>query len=187
MGPAYLMDVAGIDTLDKALAILAEAYPTTIATSFRTAIQLLAAEKRYGQKNAAGFYVYETDAKGRPRRCNDPRVSELLGRAQPHGPKHFDDHEIEERLMLAMILEAARCLEEQVVATAAEIDVGMRLATGFPAHHAGPLWYADSLGPAEVARRCERYSCFGGLYVVDSRIQSRMRAGVPFYARPAPV
>ena len=187
MGPAYLMDVAGIDTLDKALAILAEAYPTTMATSFRTAIQLLAAEKRYGQKNAAGFYVYETDARGRPRRCNEPRVSELLGRAQPHGPKHFDDHEIEERLMLAMILEAARCLEEQVVATAAEIDVGMRLATGFPAHHAGPLWYADSLGPAEVARRCERYSCFGGLYVVDSRIQSRMRAGVPFYARPAPV
>lgn len=67
-------------------------------------------------------------------------------------------------MMLAMVLEAARCLDEQVADSAVDIDAGMRLGTGFPAHHGGPLWYADSLGLGEVLRRCERYRGLGGTY-----------------------
>jgi 3-hydroxyacyl-CoA dehydrogenase/enoyl-CoA hydratase/3-hydroxybutyryl-CoA epimerase/enoyl-CoA isomerase len=179
------MDVAGIDTLDKALAILAKAYPTVMGTTYRTAIQMLAAEKRYGQKTGAGFYTYETDAKGRPRRSSDPQISELLSRVQPQGRTRFDDQEIEERLMLAMIVEAARCLDEQVVAGAAQMDAGMRLGAGFPAYHGGPLWYADLIGPAEIMRRCRRYSSLGGLYVIDGPVEAEMSRNAHFYSKPA--
>jgi 3-hydroxyacyl-CoA dehydrogenase/enoyl-CoA hydratase/3-hydroxybutyryl-CoA epimerase/enoyl-CoA isomerase len=185
MGPAYLMDVAGIDTLDKALIILGKAYPNVMATPYPTAIQLLASQQRCGQKSAAGFYLYEIDSKGKPRRSEDPRIGEVLGQVQPRGRVNFADEEIEERLMLAMILEAARCFDEEVTAGAAEIDVGMRLGTGFPAHHGGPLWYADSMGSAEVIRRCERYASLGGLYEVRTNIAAFMRKGGRFYGSHA--
>jgi 3-hydroxyacyl-CoA dehydrogenase/enoyl-CoA hydratase/3-hydroxybutyryl-CoA epimerase/enoyl-CoA isomerase len=181
MGPAYLMDVAGIDTLDKALAILAKAYPDVMGPPWRTAIQLLASEKRYGQKTSAGFYAYAPDAKGRVRRHVDPEIHTLLAAVQPTGRKPFDDQEIEDRLMLAMILEAARCLEENIVASAAEIDVAMRLATGFPAHHGGPLWYADTLGLAEVKRRCDGYAALGGLFAGNPLIDQLIAGGRGFY------
>lgn len=183
MGPAYLMDVAGTDTLDKALAILAEAYPDVMAPAYRTAIQLLAAERRYGQKTGIGFYRYESDAKGKPRRTTDVSTYDLLAQAQPAGHCVFEDRQIEERLMLAMLLEAARCLDEQVVASAAEIDIGMRLGTGFPAHHGGPLWYADTLGSTEILRLCDRYSALGGLYAVNNNIEKLLQAGGRFYNR----
>jgi len=182
MGPAYLMDVAGIDTLDKALTILGRAYPNVMATSYPTAIQLLAARKRHGQKSGAGFYEYQMDAKGKLRRSQDPEVGGVLDQAQPQGPKSFDDEEIEERLILAMVLEAARCFEEKVTGGAAEIDFGMRLGAGFPAHHGGPLWYADSIGSAQIVRRSERYASLDGLYRLDAGIGEFMRGGGRFYA-----
>jgi len=185
MGPAYLMDVAGIDTLDRALTILGRAYPNVMATSYPTAIQLLAARKRYGQKSGAGFYKYQIDAKGKPRRSEDPQIGELWNQMQPQGPQSFDDEEIEERLMLAMVLESVRCFEEKVAAGAAEIDVGMRLGTGFPAHHGGPLWYADSIGSAEIMRRSDGYTSVGGLYRLDPNIGEFMRRGGRFYAANA--
>jgi 3-hydroxyacyl-CoA dehydrogenase/enoyl-CoA hydratase/3-hydroxybutyryl-CoA epimerase/enoyl-CoA isomerase len=164
MGPSYLLDVAGLDTLDKALTILARAYPAVMGTDFETAIQRLAGAGRYGQKSGAGFFRYEADARGKPRRSGDPATYELLARVQQQGGRSFPDAEVLDRMMLAMILEAGRCLDEQVAESVADVDTSMRLGTGFPAHHGGPLWYADSLGLCEILRRCESYRPLGGLY-----------------------
>lgn len=164
MGPAYLLDVAGLDTLEKALVILGKAYPDVMGTSFKTIIQLLASQKRLGQKTGSGFYRYEADSKGKPRRSGDPAIGELIAQVQASGSREFSDGEILDRMMLAMVLEAARCLDEQVADSVVDIDAGMRLGTGFPAHHGGPLWYADSLGLGEILRRCEGYRGLGGIY-----------------------
>lgn len=180
MGPAYLLDVAGLDTLDKALVILGKAYPAVIGTDFRTVIQQLSGEKRYGQKTGAGFYRYESDAKGRPRRSGDPAVTDLIAAVQPQGPKAFTDEVILDRLMLAMMLEAARCLEEEVVQTAIEIDAGMRLGTGFPAHHVGPLWAAQTLGLSEVLIRAERFAALSGCYRAPDDLKLHARMGCPY-------
>jgi len=177
MGPAYLIDVAGIDTLEKAMAILGKAYPDVMATDFTTAFQRLAGEKRYGQKTGAGFYRYETDAKGKPRRSGDPKTYELLAQVQPNGPQPLGDEVILDRMMLAMLLEAGRCLDEQVAEGAMEVDAGMRLATGFPAHHGGPLWYADTLGLEEVLRRSAIYRSLGGLYEPGEGFRARAAQG----------
>lgn len=182
MGPAYLLDVAGLDTLDKALAILAQAYPEVMATDFETAIQKLTGQRHYGQKTGMGFYRYEPDARGRPRRSHDPAIRGLLAEVRTGGPREFSDSEILDRMMLAMLLEADRCLEQQVVRGPQELDAGMRLGTGFPAHYVGPLWFADQLGADEVLRRCAGYSALGGLYRPGPGLQERAGRHRPYYA-----
>jgi 3-hydroxyacyl-CoA dehydrogenase/enoyl-CoA hydratase/3-hydroxybutyryl-CoA epimerase/enoyl-CoA isomerase len=182
MGPSYLLDVAGLDTLDKALKILAHAYPAVMGTDFTTAIQRLAGEKRYGQKTGAGFFRYEADARGKPKRSGDPATHELLASVQPLGQRAIGDEEILDRMMLAMVLEAARCLEEQVADSALEIDAGMRLGTGFPVHHGGPLWYADAVGLPALVQRCEHYRALGGLYEPGPALKQMAAQGGSFYS-----
>jgi 3-hydroxyacyl-CoA dehydrogenase/enoyl-CoA hydratase/3-hydroxybutyryl-CoA epimerase/enoyl-CoA isomerase len=181
MGPSYLMDVAGVDTLEKALAILGKAYPTVMGTDFITAVQVLASQKRFGQKTGAGFYRYEADAKGKPRRSGDPTTYELLAGVQPRGNHQFSDEVILDRMMLAMILEAGRCLDEEVADGPIEVDAGMRLGTGFPTHHGGPLWYADMLGLSEVLRRCEQYRDLGGLFEPGAGFKALAAKGLPIF------
>jgi len=182
MGPSYLLDVAGLDTLDKALVILAQAYPEVMGTGFETAIQRLAGEKRYGQKTGAGFFRYAADARGKPQRSGDPLTHELLARVQPQGRREFADEEILDRMMLAMVLEAARCLEQEVAGSALEIDSGMRLGTGFPLHHGGPLWYADAIGLPALLERCARYRPLGGLYQPGAALARMAASGDHYYA-----
>ena len=155
-----------------------------MATDFETAIQRLAREKRYGQKTGAGFFRYEADARGKPKRSGDPLSYELLSTVQPQARRDFTDEEILERMMLAMVLEAARCLEERVADSALEIDAGMRLGTGFPLHHGGPLWYADALGLRALVERCARYRPLGGLYQPGAAQPRKAAAGDSFYAPP---
>ena len=185
MGPAYLLDVAGLDTLDKALVILGKAYPEVMATPYSTAINLLAAQRRYGQKTGAGFYRYEPDAKGKPKRSRDAAAYELLEQIQPDGTRKFSDEEILDRMMLPMVIEAGRCLDEQIADGAVDIDAGMRLGTGFPAHHGGPLWYADTIGLCDILRRCERYQSLGGLYVAGAGLRRLASENRSFYGSAA--
>jgi hypothetical protein len=64
MGPAYLQDVVGIDTSHHVGDVLAEGYPDRMNKSFKTALDVMYENKRFGQKNGIGFYKYETDPKG---------------------------------------------------------------------------------------------------------------------------
>lgn len=132
MGPAYLEDVVGIDTSHHIGPVLAEGYPDRMARTQRTAIDVMFEAERYGQKNGKGFYKYETDPKGKPKKTADPETYELLKQVQKDGHKEFADEEIVERLMLPMIIEAARCLDDGIVGSAIEADMGLILGLGFP-------------------------------------------------------
>jgi 3-hydroxyacyl-CoA dehydrogenase / enoyl-CoA hydratase / 3-hydroxybutyryl-CoA epimerase / enoyl-CoA isomerase len=180
MGPAYLQDVVGIDTLDKALAGIAAGYPR-LKQDFETAVQCLARLGRYGQKNGAGYYRYEKDPAAKPRRTVAPEVYELIAGIQVKRVASFSDEEIVERLMLPMMIEAALCLDEHVADGAAEIDAAMLLGAGFPRHQGGPLWYSDTLGASEVVRRCARYADLGGLYLPGAGLRDRGNARGYFY------
>ncbi len=185
MGPAYLIDVAGIDTLDKAMKILGQAYPDVMGSDFETAIQCLCKAGRYGQKNGAGFYRYENDARGKPRRSPDPAADALLMQVRSNGTHAFSDTEIVDRMMFAMMLEADRCLESAVVGSAIELDAGMRLGTGFPAHEVGPLWAADRMGLDALLQRCSQYAALGGLFTPGAGLQRRAAQRQAYYPQAA--
>ena len=68
MGPAYLLDVVGMDTGEHANKVMAEGFPDRMQADFKSGMEVMVENQRYGQKNGVGFYRYETDKKGKPKR-----------------------------------------------------------------------------------------------------------------------
>jgi 3-hydroxyacyl-CoA dehydrogenase/enoyl-CoA hydratase/3-hydroxybutyryl-CoA epimerase/enoyl-CoA isomerase len=182
MGPAYLADVIGMDTLHHVLEVISNGYRERMTTDFPLAIALMVEGKRLGQKSGAGFYRYETDTKGKPRKLQDPHTAELLATIQPHGHRDFSDPEIVDRVMLPMVLEAARCLEEGIADSAVEVDMGLVLGLGFPRYLGGALNWTDSLGIANIVTRCERYAQLSPMYRPSDATRERGAAGKRFHA-----
>ncbi|HOJ13142.1 MAG TPA: 3-hydroxyacyl-CoA dehydrogenase NAD-binding domain-containing protein [Deltaproteobacteria bacterium] len=121
-----------------------------------------------GRKNRKGFYVYDEQKKGLlplgrkkgPKQVNT-EVYEILGGQR----KAFDESEIQERLALAMINEAALCLEEGVLSCARDGDIGAVFGLGFPPFTGGPFRYIDTVGASSVVDRLKRLEDrFGALY-----------------------
>ncbi len=77
MGPAYLLDVVGIDTAVHAQAVMAEGF-ARMALDFDSAIDKLFASEAYGQKTGSGFYLYEPDKRGKPRKLPNPEIDKLI-------------------------------------------------------------------------------------------------------------
>src|SRR5687768_1794660 len=101
-------------------------------------------KKLLGRKSGEGFYVHAKD--------KDPSPSSKAESLRPKGArKQLSAEELTSRLVLLMINEAARCLEEGVVESAADVDLAMVMGTGFAPFRGGPLRYADSLGLPKVA------------------------------------
>lgn len=180
MGPAYLSDVIGMDTLQHVLRVISAGFGERMRVEFRDAVAVLVEHGRLGQKSGAGFYRYERDARGRPLRHADPSVGALL--ARPAGRGRFTDQELCERLMLPMIIEAARCLDERIVESAAEVDMSLVLGLGFPRFAGGPLKYADWVGLTHVVARCDAYASLGGLYVATEAMRVAAARGGKFYS-----
>lgn len=182
MGPAYLQDVVGMDTSHHVGDVLAEGYPDRMAKTFRTALDVMYENKRFGQKNGVGFYKYETDPKGKPVKKPDPQSYELIKSVQPNGPKDLGDEEIVDRLMLPMIIETARCLEEGIVESVPEADMGLIMGIGFPPFRGGALKYADTLGLKTVVEKAKRYESLGKLYEPTAKMKEMAAAGKKYYA-----
>lgn len=164
MGPAYLQDVVGMDTASHVIDVVSAGHAPRMTMDTQHAVALMAANGRLGQKSGLGFYRYEPDAKGRPRKLAAGDTHALLASVQPHGAHELPADEIVLRMMLPMIIEAARCLDEQVAASAGDIDMSLVLGIGFPRHLGGPLRYADALGARQAVQACERLAPLGRLY-----------------------
>lgn len=183
MGPAYLQDVIGMDTSEHVIDYITAGYRERLALDFRHAIQAMVAQQRYGQKNGAGFYRYEADARGRPQKRPDAEAQALVAQLQPQGRREFSDDEIIDRMMLPMIIEAALCLEEGMAETAAEIDMSLILGVGFPRHHGGALKYADLVGLGRIVDQCAYYAALAPCYAATPRMTEMARQGSSFHAR----
>ncbi len=183
MGPAYLQDVVGIDTSHHVGDVLAEGYPDRMGKDFKTALDVMYENKRFGQKNGIGFYKYETDPKGKPKKTAAADSYELIKSVQPNGQKDFSDEEIIDRLMIPMVIETARCLEEKIVDTANEADMGLILGIGFPPHLGGALKYADLVGIKTIVDKCAKYTSLGKLYEPTARMKEMAAKGETYYQK----
>lgn len=163
MGPAYLLDVVGIDTGHHASSIMAEAFPDRMGFTNKTILEVMYENKRFGQKNGLGFFEYEIDKKGKPVKKVNPKVYDLI---KPVVKKQIEitDEEIIMRMMIPMIIESSRCLEDKIVESPVEVDMGLLLGLGFPPFRAGALKYADSLGLKKLEEESKKYLHLGKLY-----------------------
>lgn len=169
MGPAFLLDVVGIDTANHTTPVMAAAYPERMAFADKPLHTLFFEQKRYGQKNGRGFYRHGLDKKGKPQKSEDADALALVAGYQ-NQQQDFADDDIVARLMVPMCNEAARCLEEGIVGSAAEADMGLVLGIGFPPFRGGALRYIDQLkiddldGAAAFCALADRYTALGKVY-----------------------
>ncbi|HEY2402728.1 MAG TPA: fatty acid oxidation complex subunit alpha FadB [Steroidobacteraceae bacterium] len=182
MGPAYLQDVVGLDTLLHVLRVISDGFAPRMRLDFPHAVELFVRHGRLGQKSGSGFYRYEPDPAGKPKKSIDPRTVQLLESIQPRGPQSLSDQALLERLMLPMIVEAARCLEEGIAESAGEVDMSLVLGLGFPRHAGGPLKYADWLGMDSILQRCDKYKSLGRIYEPTDGMRAAGAAHKQFYA-----
>jgi 3-hydroxyacyl-CoA dehydrogenase/enoyl-CoA hydratase/3-hydroxybutyryl-CoA epimerase/enoyl-CoA isomerase len=183
MGPAYLQDVVGIDTSHHVGDVLAEGYPDRMSKTFETALDVMYAEKRYGQKNGVGFYKYSTDPKGKPKKDVADDTYALLAKVQPKGKQDFSEEDVIDRLMLPMIIETVRCLDEGIVASPQEADMGLILGIGFPPFRGGALKYADTLGMKTVLDKAARFADLGKLYEPTESMKKMAADGATYYKK----
>jgi 3-hydroxyacyl-CoA dehydrogenase/enoyl-CoA hydratase/3-hydroxybutyryl-CoA epimerase/enoyl-CoA isomerase len=181
MGPAYLNDVVGMDTGVHVAEIICAGFPERLRRSWKDPLQVMVAHGRLGQKNGLGFYRYETSATGKPVKHPDPVARVLLQDFHAEGPRLFSEGEIVERMMLPLIIESALCLEEGVVASAAELDMALLLGVGLPSYLGGALKYADWLGLDRVIELSERYAALGPQYQATPTMRFMARDRRKYY------
>jgi 3-hydroxyacyl-CoA dehydrogenase/enoyl-CoA hydratase/3-hydroxybutyryl-CoA epimerase len=146
MGPLALLDEVGIDVAVKAAHVLSAAFAGRMIES--KAAQQLLDDGRLGKKNGKGVYLYEAGKRKDP----DPAIYAKVGVT---AAKPVNAQEAVDRMVLLMINEAALILDEQIVGSAAELDLAMIMGTGFPPFRGGLLRYADTLGSAQVVSKLE--------------------------------
>ena len=148
VGPITLVDEVGLDIAGKSGAIMVDAFGTRMSPS--QSLQRVVAAGRTGRKGKKGFYRYDGDGK---KGGVDPSVYELL----PTGGRRVEvpADEIQRRCVLAMVNEAARCLQEGILRSPRDGDVGAVFGIGFPPFRGGPFRYVDSLGAERVVRALE--------------------------------
>ena len=144
MGPFEVLDEVGTDVAGKVASILARAFQGRMSES--PALEKMAAAGRLGKKSGLGFYRH----RGKEREP-DPKLRAFLGLKRERSGHRLEA--LSERMAMAMINEAARCLEDGVPADAGAVDLAMIFGTGFPPFRGGPLRYADSLGLTHVVSR----------------------------------
>jgi len=180
MGPAYLMDVVGIDTGKHANDVMAEGFPERMKADFKSAMDVLFENEYYGQKNKKGFYKYEEDKKGKPKKVFDEAILEMLAPVCAEA-KEFDAEEIIARCMIPMCNEVIRCLEEGIVDTAAEADMGLIFGIGFPPFRGGALRYVDTIGVDAFVALADKYKDLGPMYHVTDKTREMAANGETFH------
>lgn len=180
MGPAYLLDVVGIDTGVHASSVMADAFPERMNPDYKSATTVMFENNRLGQKNGAGFYKYELDKKGKPKKSVDTTTYELL-KAVQDGNADFDEQEIIDCLMVAFCTETVRCLEDSIVASAGEADMAMLMGLGFPPFRGGPCRYIDQVGVKEFVALCDKYAHLGKAYEAPQMLRDMAERGESFY------
>ncbi len=175
VGPITLTDEVGIDVAFKVAHILRDAFGERLPVP--AWLDKVPASGRLGTKNGKGFYLYE----GRERKGPDPSVYTLLG-LDPR-VENPDAGVIADRMVLPMVNEAARCLEDKVVKSAADVDLALIFGTGFPPFRGGLCRWADQEGLGRIVETLERLeSSVGDRYRPSDELRRTAEAG-GFYAR----
>lgn len=182
MGPAYLLDVVGIDTAHHADAVMAAGFPDRMSHDADNAIDRFFALERFGQKNDKGFYRYETDRRGKQKKIVDEAVPGLLADIV-YSQNEFDDQTIIERMMIPLCIEVVRCLEEGIVASPAEADMALIYGIGFPPFRGGACYYLDQMGLANFCEMTKKYHHLGGLYQPTEKMLAMAASGETYYQR----
>ncbi len=175
VGPLALADEVGFDVGFKVAKILESAYGERMKVSDNFA-HFYETFHLKGRKSGKGFYTYFEQSKTPNIELEKFSFSGADGCA-------LSDQDIVDRLILIMVNEAARCLEEGVVKSAAYLDMAMIMGTGFPPFRGGLCRYADQRGISDVVNRLDTFAATAGLrYAPAPLLKEMVRQQLLFYS-----
>jgi 3-hydroxyacyl-CoA dehydrogenase len=192
LGPIEMLDEIGLDTALQAALVLSETCGERIVPS--PLVVGLVKAGQLGKKSVMGIYDwagiaplpdpktnttnrYFRGAKG----TSTPLLRELLGRWN-RPARHHSPASIQYRLLLPMVLEATRILEEGKVEDCRDVDLAVLFGLGFPAHRGGLLWWADSLGANQILDHLKPLESLGPRMHPTPRLVDFAGAGASFYS-----
>ncbi|MDO8500940.1 MAG: fatty acid oxidation complex subunit alpha FadJ [Gemmatimonadaceae bacterium] len=186
VGPITLVDEVGLDVGSKAGKIMYDAFGERFAPP--SSMQAVVASGRFGRKAKKGFYLYDDEGKkGEVDRsvyallASGARETTATG-TESRGPAQIPAAEMQQRTILPMLNEAARCLAENVIRSPRDGDVGAIFGFGFPPFRGGPFRYMDTVGAAEIVRQLEELNDrFPGRFEPAEILVAMARRGDRFY------
>jgi 3-hydroxyacyl-CoA dehydrogenase/enoyl-CoA hydratase/3-hydroxybutyryl-CoA epimerase len=175
VGPITLLDEVGLDIAGKSGAVFYEAFGERMAPAH--SLRKVVEAGRLGRKGGSGFYEYDAEGK---KQGVDRSVYRLYGSGVMRPDVSLA--EIETRCVLAMINEAVRCLEEGIIASPRDGDVGAVFGIGFPPFRGGPFRYIDALGADRVVKELEElHGRFTPRFAPAELLVAMARRGDRFY------
>ena len=174
MGPMRLLDEVGTDVSLHVAQTLAVAFGDRLKIPAHLCEMIKAG--LLGRKNGCGYYRHEKSKReARP----NPGVAAYVNNDQA---RMLSRDELRERMVLLMVNEAARCVEERIVNEPADVDFAMIMGTGFAPFRGGPLRHADSTGIGKIAGLMERLADSGANQFAPCALLREMAvAGRKFY------
>jgi 3-hydroxyacyl-CoA dehydrogenase/enoyl-CoA hydratase/3-hydroxybutyryl-CoA epimerase len=190
MGPLRLIDEIGVDITVDIANTLEKAYGRR--DHVPAVLLWLRDREMLGRKTSAGFYKYEGKTQTPNESLNEWRRGlhgEPEGAEGPNIPPDWhrdprlrlDEEALARRLVLLMINEAARCVEERVVDSPADADYGMILGTGFAPFRGGPLRFAEHLTLKNVVNELEQLAKTEEKFLPCEILKKHARDGTRFY------
>ena len=155
MGPFRMGDLAGNDI---GWAIRKRRAVERATMKYSKTADLLCEKGRFGQKTGAGWYDYKPGKRDAIPNAEVVKMIEDYRAANGITPRKISDEEIVQRLVFALVNEAAHILEEGIANKASDIDIAYIFGYGFPPYRGGPMLYADEVGLFNVVQAMHRFA-----------------------------
>jgi 3-hydroxyacyl-CoA dehydrogenase/enoyl-CoA hydratase/3-hydroxybutyryl-CoA epimerase len=173
VGPMNLIDEVGLDIGMHVLKTMENAWPDRFKTPPQ--FSAIAASGRLGRKNGKGFYLYPNGKRG----SVDHEIYALI-KTSPR--RDLPKDEMIDRCVLGYINESLLCLEEGVIPSPNEGDIGSVFGVGFPPFRGGPFKYIDQCGAAHVLDRMKKLqSNYGPRFTPAKTLEQMASSGKKFF------
>ncbi|KAJ8796238.1 hypothetical protein J1605_018035 [Eschrichtius robustus] len=160
VGAATLVDEVGVDVAKHVAENLGKVFGERFAGGSLEVLKQMISKGFLGRKSGKGFYIYQEGVKNK--NLNSDIDSILAGLKMPSQPDVSSDEDIQYRLVTRFVNEAVLCLQEGVLATPTEGDIGAVFGLGFPPCLGGPFRFVDLYGAQKIVDRLRKYEAAYG-------------------------